>query len=122
MKKDGYVYSFDYKDNAVLLLFNNRRWSKTWFESFIDPPTDVLQMRNVIYTSKNGEDGWSYYGSYGKYEYPTSMKKGNENYEFDYRNGFLAYHFVNGRRIEAIELDDFSSPMDFIKNRFNANI
>lgn len=122
MKKDNFMYTFDYNNMSVTLTLNNQRQSKTWYAFFTDPPTDVLQKRNVIYTSKNGENGWSYYGSWGKYEYPTSMKSGNELYEFDYRNGFLAYHYVNGRRTEAIEIEEFSSPMDFINNRSRANI
>ena len=50
------------------------------------------------------------------------MSKGNEKYEFDYKNGFTVYHFVNGRRTEAMEFSTLQSPMDVINKRSEAKI
>lgn len=122
MKADNYIVKYDYREKTATLYESSKEISKTWFSSFDNPVTDFFNQNNVVYIKKGPKDGWTYSGSYGKYEYPTSMSKGNERYEFDYRNGFLAYHFVNGRRTEALELGTFQSPMDVINRRSEAKI
>ena len=101
---------------------NNEQSTKTWFSHFTDPVMDVLESRNVIYIKKPVEGGWTYSGSYGKYESPTSMTKGNERYEFDFKDGITAYHFVNGRRTEALEFSSIQSPLDVVNRRSEAKI
>ena len=122
MSKGNERYEFDYNNKTATKFINGVESSKIWFQSFQDPQRDVLELRNVIYVKKPAEGGWTYNGSYGKYEYPTSMTKGNERYEFDFKNGITAYHFVNGRRTEALEFSSFQSPMDVVNRRSEAKI
>lgn len=122
MSKGNERYEFDYNNKTATKFINGLENSKIWFKSFQDPQRDVLELRNVIYVKKPAEGGWTYKGSYGKYEYPTSMTKGNEKYEFDFKNGITAYHFVNGRRTEALEFNSFQSPMDVVNRRNEAKI
>lgn len=122
MSKGNNTIKFDYQNKSATLFTNGKEVSKTWFSQFNDPANDYLKQNNVVYIKKAAENGWIYSGRYGKYEYPTSMSKGNEKYEFDYLNGFTAYHFVNGRRIEALGFDNFRSPMDVINKRDEAKI
>lgn len=122
MSKGNNTIKFDYQNKSATLYNNGKEVSKTWFSQFNDPANDYIKQNNVVYIKKAAENGWTYSGSYGRYEYPTSMSKGNEKYEFDYKNGFIAYHFVNGRRTEALEFNIMQSPMDVINKRSEAKI
>ena len=122
MSKDNNTIKFDYQNKSATLYNNGKEVSKTWFSQFNDPANDYIKQNNVVHIKKAAENGWTYSGSYGRYEYPTSMSKGNEKYEFDYKNGFIAYHFVNGRRTEALEFSIMQSPMDVINKRSEAKI
>ena len=122
MSRGNTKVKFDYQNMSATLYDGAKEVSKLWFSKFDDPSNDYIKQRNVIYVKKAAENGWSYKGSYGKYEYPTSMSKGNEKYEFDYKNGFTVYHFVNGRRTEAMEFSTLQSPMDVINKRSEAKI
>ena len=122
MSKGNNTIKFDYQNKSATLFTNGKEVSKTWFSQFKDPANDYIKQNNVVYIKKAAENGWTYSGRYGKYEYPTSMSKGNEKYEFDYKNGFIAYHFVNGRRTEALEFSALRSPMDVINKRSDAKI
>lgn len=122
MSKGDNTIKFDYQNKSAVLYTKGNEVSKTWFSQFNDPANDYINQNNVVYIKKAAENGWTYSGSYGKYEYPTSMSKGNEKYEFEYKNGITAYHFVNGRRTEALEFGTFQSPMDVINKRNEAKI
>ena len=122
MTKGLSTIKFDYQNKSATLYDNGKEVSKTWFTHFNDPSNDYFDHNNVIYIKKLSENGWTYSGSYGRYEYPTLMSKGNEKYLFEYTNEFIAYHFVDGRRIEALEFSTFQSPMDVINKRSEAKI
>ena len=122
MTNGNSTVKFDYRNKAATRFDSGKETSKTWFSAFDDPVTNYLKQSHVVYIKKAAENGWTYSGSYGKYEYPTSMSKGNEKYEFDYKNGFTVYHFVNGRRTEAMEFSTLQSPMDVINKRSEAKI
>lgn len=122
MSKGNTIIKFDYHNKTALLYTENKETLKTWFSQFEDPVWDYINQENVIHKKQFVENGWTYSGSYGKYEYPTSMSKGTEKYEFDYKNGCIAYHYVDGRRKEALEFNMFQSPMDVINKRDEAKI
>ncbi len=122
MTNGNSTVKFDYRNKAATRFDSGKETSKTWFSAFDDPVTNYLKQSHVVYIKKAAENGWTYSGSYGKYEYPTSMSKGNEKYEFDYKNGFTVYHFVNGRRTKAMEFSTLQSPMDVINKRSEAKI
>ena len=122
MTKGNSTVKFDYRNKAATRFDSGKETSKTWFSAFDDPVTNYLKQSHVVYIKKAAENGWTYSGSYGKYESPTSMSKGNERYDFEYKNVITAYHFVNGRRTEALEFSTFQSPMDVINKRSEAKI
>lgn len=115
-------YYFDYKNKTVIHNIDDANAEELRFSKIVNPQRDVLERRNLVYARKIRINGWQLDGSYGEHRYPTSMKRGNDVYEFDYTDGFTAYHFVNGRRTEAIGFPRYSSPMDCINNRLLANI
>ncbi len=122
MTKGNRTVKFDYRNKAVTQFDSGKEISKTWFSAFDDPVTNYLKQSHVVYIKKAAENGWTYSGSYGKYESPTSMSKGNERYDFDYKDVITAYHFVNGRRAETLEFSTLQSPMDVINKRNEAKI
>lgn len=119
---------FDYQNKTATLhsatLSGNTEVLKIWFSKFEDPATDFIEQNNVIHIKKPAEMGWTYFGCYGKYEYPTSMSKGNERYDFEYKEQkFMAHHFVNGRRTETLEFTKPPiDPMRCINDRYSARI
>lgn len=122
MTKGNSTVKFDYLNKTATQYDSGKETSKTWFSAFDDPVTNYLKQSHIVYIKKVAENGWTYSGSYGKYESPTSMSKGNERYDFDYKNVITAYHFVNGRRTEALEFGTLQSPMDVINKRSEAII
>ena len=108
---------FDYNNNTVEHYFNPDNAEKIWFSSIQDPQKDALEMRNVTQkVEKHIVNGWLYNGSYGDNDWPLSISKDDEKYDFDYQNNTALHTWSNGQNAENIQFTKFQDPQKDSKN------
>lgn len=100
--KGAESYVVDYKNNTAIHYIDNSNAEKIWFKSCQDVQSDIIRQEAITKRIKYLDNGWQFDEKYGENKYPAYICKGDERYEFDFSNGFTAYHFVNGRRTEGL--------------------
>ena len=116
-------YVFNYNNNTVEHYFDPDNAELICFSSIQDPQNDVLNLRNMTNkVEKHIVDGWRYNGTYGDNNWPLSISKGDEKFEFDYPNNTAFHSWNNNLNLEQLQFKEIQDPQKDALEKSNQNM